>query len=160
VSGLPSTSLPPLPGERSLGLNEAGLFARDTETDRATPTVACNSFNDRGLGDKRACDLLLERPGLRDCGGSRGAEEGCRVEGCERSAEAFVTVLAVGLETISHCGERSLTRSFDALSGALRVAKIVISSESESKLRSEGVAARECGVGPGLGVSPRVFAIS
>ena len=54
VSGLLlSTNRPPLPGERKPGfINEAGLLALDTETDRATPTVAWDPFKDCGLGER------------------------------------------------------------------------------------------------------------
>jgi hypothetical protein len=54
VNGLVvSTNLPAVFGERKPGFSsEAGLFARETETDRATPTVARDPLKDRGVGDR------------------------------------------------------------------------------------------------------------
>jgi hypothetical protein len=58
--------------------------------------------------------------------------------------------------TISHCGERCSARGFQ---GWLATA-MVISSASESKLRSDNVVAIECGVGSGLSISAEVFLVA
>lgn len=73
--------------------------------------------------------------------------------GWDESAD--ILVIAVGFETNSHSGSFSSGRGRQVWPGAPWATTMVISSESESKLRSEeGVAARDSASVPGFRVSP------
>jgi hypothetical protein len=126
--------------------------ALDTETDRATPNVACTTVPDRStpvrglVAVRTVCERVRLSLGLRiDAGvgvGSWTAGETALV-GWDWSADALATMEGCRGRS-SHIGSSPWTCGRHGLGKALGAGTIVISSKSESKLRSDvGLDVRE-----------------